>query len=103
MQAIPFRRFVFSSGDIIFSIPRAGKENDNYIADNGPSIISTRYANLGHTKFRKSENACKSVLGIDANQLYPFLMTKKIPICLYTKSEFKEDTWNFHPKRIVVF
>ena len=37
----------------------------------GPSIVSTRKAVVDETFIRKSENICKSFVGINASQLYP--------------------------------
>ena len=37
----------------------------------GPSIVFTRKANVDETSIRKSTNLCKSIVGIDASQLYP--------------------------------
>ena len=37
----------------------------------GPSIVFTRKAAVDETFFRKSTNLCKSIVGIDANQLNP--------------------------------
>ena len=39
----------------------------------GPSIVFTRKAVVDETFIRKSENICKSIVGIDASQLYFFL------------------------------
>ena len=40
----------------------------------GPSIVFTRKAVVDQTYTRKSEKTCKSIVGIDASQLYPFSM-----------------------------
>ena len=40
----------------------------------GPSIVFTRKAVVDETFFRKSTNLCKSIVGIDASQLYPYSM-----------------------------
>ena len=37
----------------------------------GPSIVFTRKAVMDETFIRKSSNLCKSIVGIDASQLYP--------------------------------
>ena len=37
----------------------------------GPSIVFTRKAVVDETFTRKSLNLCKSIVGIDASQLYP--------------------------------
>ena len=41
----------------------------------GPSIVFTRKAVVIETFIRKSSNICKSVVGIDASQLYPYSPT----------------------------
>ena len=46
----------------------------------GPSIVFTRKAVLDETFIRKSSNLCKSIVGIDANQLYPYSMCQPMPI-----------------------
>ena len=38
----------------------------------GPSIVFTRKAVVDETFIRKSSNLCKSIVGIDASQLYPY-------------------------------
>ena len=43
----------------------------------GPSIVFTRKAVVDQTYIRNSENICKSIVGIDASQLYPFQCVKK--------------------------
>ena len=40
----------------------------------GPSIVFTRKAVVGQTRIRSSSNTCKSIVGIDASQLYPYAM-----------------------------
>ena len=40
----------------------------------GPSIVFTRKAVVDETFIRKSANICKSIVGIDASQLYPYSM-----------------------------
>ena len=39
----------------------------------GPSIVFTRKAVVDESFIRNSGNVCKSIVGIDASQLYPFL------------------------------
>ena len=96
-------RFLHSSTDAaFFPFCEKDKEYDNYIRKwltGGPSIIFTRYAKVGETKIRESENVCKSIVGIDASQLYPFSMTKEMPTGPYTKWEYNEETEKFHPNR----
>ena len=45
----------------------------------GPAIISTRKAVVDETFARKSTNNFKSVVGIDASQLYPYSMFQLMP------------------------
>ena len=40
----------------------------------GPSILFTRKAIVKKTFIRDSSNVCKSIVGIDASQLYPYSM-----------------------------
>ena len=42
----------------------------------GPSILLTREAVADETFIRKSSNLCKSIVGIDASQLYPYSVYK---------------------------
>ena len=45
----------------------------------GPSIVFTRKAIVDDTFIRKSTNLCKSAVGIDASQLYPYSMCQPMP------------------------
>ena len=51
----------------------------------GPSIVFTRNAVVDETFIRKSTNLCKSIVGIDASQLYPYSMCQPMPTGLYTR------------------
>ena len=51
----------------------------------GPSIVFTRKAVVDETFFRKSTNLCKSIVGIDASQLYHYSMCQPMPTGFYTK------------------
>ena len=53
----------------------------------GPSIVFTRKAVVDETFIRNSENVCKSIVGIDASQLYPYSMCQPMPTGLYTRWE----------------
>ena len=96
-------RILHSSADAaFFPFCEQDKKYDNSIRKwltGGPSIIFTRYAKVSETKIRESENMCKSIVGIDASQLYPFSMTKEMTTGLYTKWEFNDDSAKFRPKR----
>ena len=58
----------------------------------GPSIFFTRKSVVDQTFIRNSENLCKSIVGIDASQLYPFSMCQEMPTGLYTRWEFDNDS-----------
>ena len=49
----------------------------------GPSIVFTRRAVVDETFIRKSANICKSFVGIDARQLYPYSMSTHAYRSLY--------------------
>ena len=52
-----------------------------------PSIVFTRKAVVDETFIRKSSNLCKSIVRIDASQLYPYSMCQPMPTGLYTRWE----------------
>ena len=60
----------------------------------GPSIVFTRKAVVDQTYMRNSENICKSIVGIDASQLYPFSMCQEMPTGLYTRWELDANSQN---------
>ena len=51
----------------------------------GLSIIFTRKAIVDQTYIRNSSNVCKTIVRIDASQLYPFSMCQEMPTGFYTK------------------
>ena len=61
----------------------------------GPSIVFTRKAVVDETFIRKSSNLCKLIVGIDATQLYPYLMCQPMPAGLYTRWEYDSETKRF--------
>ena len=61
----------------------------------GPSIVFTRKAVVDETFIRKSANLCKSIVGIDASQLYPHSMCQPMPTGLYTRWEYASETKRF--------
>ena len=61
----------------------------------GPSIVFTRKAVVDETFIRSSSNACKSIVRIDASQLYPFSMCQDLPTGLYTRWEIDTDMQKF--------
>ena len=65
----------------------------------GPSIVFTRKAIVDETYIRNTENICKSIVGIDASQLYPFSMCQEMPTGLYTRWEFDSDSQKFKARQ----
>ena len=61
----------------------------------GPSIVFTREAVVDETFIRKSPNLCKSIVGIDASQLYAYSMCQPMPTGLYTRWEYDSETKRF--------
>ena len=65
----------------------------------GPSIVFTPKAVVNEIFIRKSTNLCKSIVGIDASQLYLYSMCQPMPTDLYTRSDFDSDTGRFIPRQ----
>ena len=65
----------------------------------GPSIVFTRKAVVDETFIRNSRNICKSIVGIDASQLYPYSMCKPIPTRLYTRWESDTEFIRLKPQQ----
>ena len=61
----------------------------------GHPIVFTRKAVVDEIFIRKSSNFCKSIVGIDASQLYPFPMCQPMPTGLYTQWEYDSETKRF--------
>ena len=61
----------------------------------GPSIVFTRKAVVDETFIRNSSNLCKSIVGIDASQLYPYSMCQPMPTGLYTRWDYDSETKRF--------
>ena len=53
-----------------------------------PSIVFTSKAVVDETFIRRSRNICKSIVGIDASQLYPYSMCQAMPTGLCTRWEY---------------
>ena len=64
-----------------------------------PSIVFTRKAVVDETFIRKSTNLCKSILGIDVSQLYPYPMCQPMPVGLCTRWDFDSETSRFIPRQ----
>ena len=65
----------------------------------GPSISFTRKAVVDETFIRQSANICKSIVGIDASQLYPYSMCQPMPTSLYTRCDFDSEMSRFTPRQ----
>ena len=65
----------------------------------GPSIVFTRKAVVDRTFIRKSTNICKSIVGTDVSQLYPYSMCQPMPTGLYTRWDFDSETSRFTPQQ----
>ena len=61
----------------------------------GFSIVFTRKAVVDETFIRKSSNLCKSIVGIDASQLYPYSLSQPMATGLYTRWEYDSETKRF--------
>ena len=65
----------------------------------GASIVFTRRAVVDETFIRKSTNLCKSNVGIDASQLYPYSMCQPMPTGLYTRWNYDSESQNIMPRQ----
>ena len=65
----------------------------------GPAIVFTRKAVAIETFIRKSNNLCKSIVGIDASQLYPHSICQDMPTGLYTRWDYDEETQKFKARQ----
>ena len=65
----------------------------------GPPIVFTRKAVVKKTFIRNSGNICKSIVCIDASQLYPFSMCQPMPTGLYTRCENDTESKRFEPQQ----
>ena len=65
----------------------------------GPSIVFTRKAVVDETFIRKSTNLCKSIVGIDANNVYSYWMCQPMPSGLYTRWNYDTEYQKFIPRQ----
>ena len=65
----------------------------------GPSIVFTSRAVVDETFIRNSGNICKSFVGIDASQLYPYFMCQPMPTGLYTQWEYEAESNRFYSQQ----
>ena len=65
----------------------------------GPSIVFTRKAVVDETLIRNSADICKSIVGIDASQLYPYSVCQPVPAGLCTRWDFDWELSRFTPRQ----
>ena len=65
----------------------------------GPSIVFTRKPVVNETFIRVSGNICKSIVGIDASQLYPYSMCQSMPTGFYTRWDYDAESNRFKPQQ----
>ena len=65
----------------------------------GPFIVLTRKAVVDETFIRKSTIIYKSVVGIDASQLYHYSMCQPMPTGLHTRWDIDSETGRFTPRK----
>ena len=64
-----------------------------------PSIVFTRKAVVDETFIRKSTNVGKSIVGIDASQLYLYSMCQPMPTGLFTRWNYDTESRKFIPRQ----
>ena len=64
-----------------------------------PSVVFTRKAVVDEAFVRKSSNICKSVVGVDASQLYPYSVCQPMPTGLYPRWDLDSETSRFTPRQ----
>ena len=64
-----------------------------------PSLVFTRKAVIDETFIRNSEKICKSIVGNDASQLYPYSMCQPMPTELYTGWKYNTESNRFKPQQ----
>ena len=65
----------------------------------GPSIVFTRKAVVDESFMRKSTNICKSIVGIDASQLYLYSMCQPMLTGLYSCWDIDSEISRFKPRQ----
>ena len=85
--------YPFTEGDKVF----LEKIREDVVG--GPSIVFTRKSVVDEIFIRKSTNICKSIVGIDASQLYPYSMFQPMPTDLYTRWDTDSETTRFTPRQ----
>ena len=86
-----FYPFTETDNDLLQKIPK-----DMVV---GPSIVFTRKAVVDENFIRNLRNICKSIVGIDASQLYLYSMCQSMPTGLYTRWEYDTESIRFKPQQ----
>ena len=86
-----FHPFTESDKDLLEKIPQD--------MVGGLSIVFARKAVIDKTFIRKSTNLCKSIVGIDASQLYPNSMCQSMPTGLYRRWTYDSESQKFMPRQ----
>ena len=86
-----FYPFTDSNKDLLEKIP------EDMVGGN--SLVFTRKAVVDETFILKSTNVCKSIVGIDASQLYPYSMGQPMPTGLYTRWNCDTELQKFIPRQ----
>ena len=63
------------------------------------SFLHAKHFFVDEVFIRKYTNICKSNVGIDASQLYPYSMCQPMPTGLYTRWDLDSKTGRFRPRR----
>ena len=61
----------------------------------GPSIVLNQKAVVDETFIKNLSDICKSIVGIDSSQLYPYSMCQDMATGLYTKLKFDTEMQKF--------
>ena len=91
-----------STNNKFYPFVEADKDLHDKIRENmtgGPSIVFTRKGVVDQTYIRNTKNICKSIVCIDAIQLYSFSMCQEMPTGLYTRWEFDSDSQKFKARQ----
>ena len=65
----------------------------------GLSIVFTRKAVVDETFIQNSRIICKSTVGINGSQLYPYSICQPMPTGLYTRWEYDTESNRFKPQQ----
>jgi very-short-patch-repair endonuclease len=96
-------RILHQSADVLISVfDERDKDLDDLVRSRivgGPSIVFNRYDKVEHAYIRDTENVVKTIVGIDAFELYPFAMTQQMPVGLHTRWKLDAESQKFKPQR----